>query len=210
MMIMMMMMRLSNILREFISSLGIQPHSQHRRPVYKHFRGRASLDQIKRALEHVDSYTLHKEYKRPRIHNPYYVYHRKKQFQADLIDIAGLKQHNDNITFLLVVIDVFSRKIWVIPLKRKTGKETANALRKWAAVALDGENEIDNRSLLTDSGKEFLNADVRSLMREKNIRMDQAKNINKAAVVERVNKSCLLYTSPSPRDLSTSRMPSSA
>ena len=29
-------------------------------------------------------------------------------------------------------------------------------------------------------------------------------------VVRYVNRSCLLYTSPSPRDLSTSRMPSSA
>ena len=28
--------------------------------------------------------------------------------------------------------------------------------------------------------------------------------------LHRINKTCLLYTSPSPRDLSTSRMPSSA
>ena len=32
----------------------------------------------------------------------------------------------------------------------------------------------------------------------------------KAKDVQRLIKSCLLYTSPSPRDLSTSRMPSSA
>ena len=31
-----------------------------------------------------------------------------------------------------------------------------------------------------------------------------------ASKVRRIEKSCLLYTSPSPRDLSTSRMPSSA
>ena len=42
-----------------------------------------------------------------------------------------------------------------------------------------------------------------------------AGNTIKIAVQDRVNKepraqNCLLYTSPSPRDLSTSRMPSSA
>ena len=31
-----------------------------------------------------------------------------------------------------------------------------------------------------------------------------------ANLVERLNKACLLYTSPSPRDYHTSRMPSSA
>ena len=123
------------------------------------------------------------------MHNPYYTYNRRRQFQADLIDISGLKRANDNVTFLLVVIDIFSRKIWVMPLKRKTGKETASALRAWFENALADEDEDDRRSFLTDSGKEFLNAEVRSLMREKGVRMYQAKNVNKAAIVERVNKS---------------------
>ena len=157
--------------------------------VYDYFRGRVPLSKIKKALEHVDSYTLHREYKRPKVHNPYYTYNRRRQFQADLIDISGLKRANDNVTFLLVVIDIFSRKIWVMPLKRKTGKETASALRAWFENALADEEEDDRRSFLTDSGKEFLNAEVRSLMREKGVRMYQAKNVNKAAIVERVNKS---------------------
>ena len=36
------------------------------------------------------------------------------------------------------------------------------------------------------------------------------KRINKLIDNKKFIKSCLLYTSPSPRDLSTSRMPSSA
>ena len=46
--------------------------------------------------------------------------------------------------------------------------------------------------------------------------MEQLQAIVKAAVetkspvILQVSKGCLLYTSPSPRDLSTSRMPSSA
>ena len=36
------------------------------------------------------------------------------------------------------------------------------------------------------------------------------KFFRRASVVEDITNTCLLYTSPSPRDLSTSRMPSSA
>ena len=34
--------------------------------------------------------------------------------------------------------------------------------------------------------------------------------VNKSVFVDKKSRDCLLYTSPSPRDLSTSRMPSSA
>ena len=45
---------------------------------------------------------------------------------------------------------------------------------------------------------------------EKNIEEIEILVGQTAMPKERLDKSCLLYTSPSPRDLSTSRMPSSA
>ena len=39
---------------------------------------------------------------------------------------------------------------------------------------------------------------------------EAVKLIKRAGKLEKKDKNCLLYTSPSPRDLSTSRMPSSA
>ena len=41
-----------------------------------------------------------------------------------------------------------------------------------------------------------------------NLDMDKVSNVD--CVLESLRNTCLLYTSPSPRDLSTSRMPSSA
>ncbi len=161
--------------------------------VYRFFQGRASRDQIKRALEHDDAYTLHREYKKAHRFNPYFVYHRRRQFQADLIDISSLKRANRGVTFLLVIIDVFSRRIWVYPLKNKSARETRRGFEQWfRALHAEGGaalSKIPGRSLLTDSGKEFVNAEVKAIMQSKGIRMDQAKNINKAAIVERVNKS---------------------
>ena len=34
---------------------------------------------------------------------------------------------NNGIKYLLTVIDIFSRFVWIVPLKRKTGQEVTNA-----------------------------------------------------------------------------------
>lgn len=185
---------MSIINREYIAKLYKTPGHpvafSSPQTIHKFFEGEVSLSMIREALEHVDSYTLHREYKSPAVYNPYYTYRRRVQFQADLIDISSLKQDNDNTTFLLVIIDIFSRKIWVIPLKRKTGVATSSAFEDWFEE-MDKEPgwATLSRSILTDSGKEFLNQWVRGLMTRKGVRMEQAKNIHKAAIVERVNKS---------------------
>lgn len=155
--------------------------------IYNHFNKSIPIRRIKEALEHVDSYTLHREYKQPQVFNPYYCYLRRSQFQMDLIDIAGLKNSNRNITFLLIIIDLFSRKIWILPLKRKTAKETREALQSW--IILQNNEGAFPKTILSDSGKEFVNRLVKQLFEENNIRLDLATNINKASIVERANKS---------------------
>ena len=46
---------------------------------------------------------------------------------ADLIDIQAFSKDNNEIKYLLTVIDIFSKFVWIIPLNRKTGQEVANA-----------------------------------------------------------------------------------
>ncbi len=41
---------------------------------------------------------------------------------ADLVDMSNIKSSNKRITFLLNIIDVYSRYAWSIPLKYKTGE----------------------------------------------------------------------------------------
>ena len=48
---------------------------------------------------------------------------------GDLIDIQAFSKDNNGIKYLLTVIDVFSKFVWIVPLKRKTGQEVANAFR---------------------------------------------------------------------------------
>ena len=45
---------------------------------------------------------------------------------ADLIDMQLFSKDNNGIKYLLTVIGIFSKFVWIVPLKRKTGQEVAN------------------------------------------------------------------------------------
>ena len=49
---------------------------------------------------------------------------------ADLIDMQAFSKDNNAIKYLLPVIDIFSKFVWIVPLKRKTGQEVANAFSR--------------------------------------------------------------------------------
>ena len=48
---------------------------------------------------------------------------------ADLVDMQSFSKFNRGVKDLLVVIDVFSKYGWMIPLKDKTGKSVSSALK---------------------------------------------------------------------------------
>ena len=52
-----------------------------------------------------------------------------KIWAADLIDMQAFSKDNNGIKYLQTVIDIFSKFVWIVPLKRKTGQEVANAFR---------------------------------------------------------------------------------
>ena len=49
---------------------------------------------------------------------------------ADLIDMHAFLKDNNGIKYLLTVIDILSKFVWIIPLKRKTGQEIASAFSR--------------------------------------------------------------------------------
>ena len=53
----------------------------------------------------------------------------RQQWQADLVDLTKLKNDNDNITFLLTVIAVFSKVAWCGPMKNKSAASLVKALQ---------------------------------------------------------------------------------
>jgi len=76
-----------------------------------------------------------------------------QQVQVDLIDVSNLAKHNDNVNFILTVIDIFSKFAWVYPLKNKSSKSIAYNLQQW--ICQEGSCEI----IQSDNGAEFVNSD---------------------------------------------------
>lgn len=133
-----------------------------------------------------DAYSLHREYKRPQTFNPLYVRRLRQLIQADVIDIRALSQYNDNINFLALFIDVFSKKVWVYPMKRKTGKAMKDIMEKWLE-SLRPKKRIPT-VFMTDGGREYYNVDVHHLLEKKKISHRLATGFSKSAVAERANK----------------------
>ena len=46
---------------------------------------------------------------------------------SDLINMQAFSKDNNGIKYLITVIDIFSKFVWIIPLKQKTGQHVANA-----------------------------------------------------------------------------------
>ena len=96
---------------------------------------------------------------------------------ADLVDMQSFSKFNNGIKYLLMVIDVFSKYGWIVPLKSKTGVDVANALSK-----IFGERRP--MKMWVDKGKEFYNKHVKAL----GIQLYSTENEEKSSVVERWNR----------------------
>ena len=72
---------------------------------------------------------------------------------ADLADIQLISKFNKGIRFLLCVIDIFSKYVWVVPLKDKKGVSIVAAFQS----ILKQSNRKLNK-IWVDKGSEFYNA----------------------------------------------------
>ena len=87
--------------------------------------------------------------------------------------MQAFSKFNRGVEYLLAVIDVFSKYGWLIPLKDKTGKSVASALKTIF-------EERKPEKMWVDKGKEFYNKDVKDL-----IELYSTENEEKSSVVER-------------------------
>ena len=101
---------------------------------------------------------------------------------VDLVDLTTLKDDNDGMTFLLTIIDVFSKRARCIPMPSKSAVSLVAALQ----IAFANERP---QTLQTDRGMEFLNKSVQTLLTKHGVHHFSAHNAEtKASIVERFNK----------------------
>jgi transposase InsO family protein len=87
-----------------------------------------------------------------------------QQWEIDLIDISSISKNNDGITFLMCVIDTFSKFAFVEPLKNKTSQSIAYTLQN--IICKEGSPEV----ISSDNGSEFVNSHFIELCQRFNIK----------------------------------------
>jgi len=68
-------------------------------------------------LEKQDSYTLHRPIRRCFARNPYSVNNVMDVSERDLVDVQALAKFNEKYKYILFVINVFSKFLYLIPLR---------------------------------------------------------------------------------------------
>ena len=81
-----------------------------------------------------------------------------------------------------MVIDVFSKYGWIVPLKDKKGESVTEAFK---TIFKEGRKP---QYLWVDKGKEFYNKHVKDLLEKNGIQIYSTENEEKSSVVERWNR----------------------
>jgi hypothetical protein len=128
-----------------------------------------------------DTYTKFRPARKNFKRNPIIAPHIDAQWQGDLADVGNMDRENDKVRFLLVLIDVVSKFLFVEPLKTKQGVEVLAAVKK-----IFSESKRKPKKLQTDDGKEFVNRAVQDYLKQEGITFFTVKLDKKAAIAERV------------------------
>ena len=82
-------------------------------------------------------------------------------WEADLAFVQDAAKENDGVNYLLVVIDVISKYVWVIPIEKKTAR---SLLEAFGSILSEGRKPEKFR---TDKGTEFLNDSFQQYLKKK-------------------------------------------
>lgn len=146
-----------------------------------------NLKNLEKSLSKIEAYSMHKplriKYKRPSqvIHSPNYNY------CMDLIDMQKFKYQNNHYSWILVCLDSFSKILSLVKVKRKTGKDTAEAIQIALKEMSRGGKKFPLQ-VFSDNGKEFLNSHVQAVFEKHKIHHYTSKSQQKAFMCERVIK----------------------
>ena len=100
---------------------------------------------------------------------------------ADLIDLRSHSKENGGFKYVLMVIDVFSKYGWAVPLKSKTGIAVTEALESIF-------KDHTPKKLWVDQGNEFYNQVLEPVLKKHDIQIYSTHNDEKCSVVERWNR----------------------
>jgi hypothetical protein len=166
------------------SKLGGPVAFSGRSKIKQYFHGKATSGEVDKQLEQIDTYTTKRQAKRVSVHNPYFVWDKRKLMQADLIDFTvdlKLVAANGGVRYLFCMIDTLTRFLFVRPMKTKAAPDVITAFK-----SILSESKSFQR-LLTDRGGEWANKKWAKLMSD--LKINHIYAADHAYTVERVQGS---------------------
>ena len=142
----------------------------------------ATRKEMQKWAENNLSYSLHKPFRRTFKQNKVYAPEIDSLWEADLAFVQEAVKGNDGVNYLLIVIDVLSKYVWVRMMKNKTAR---SLLEVFDSILSKGRKP---EKLRTDKGTEYVNESFQQYLKKKNIHFYTANNEPKVSVVERVNQ----------------------
>jgi len=137
--------------------------------------------EIGKFLKSQNAYTLHKQIRKPKRYRRTLVYGPRDLWQVDLLDFQKFSDENNGYRYLCVIIDCFTKYVWVKPLKNKTGVSLVKAL----SLLLMTERP---KHLQADQGTEFFNKNVVRMLEAFGPKLYHSYSEHKASIVERVQR----------------------
>lgn len=152
--------------------------------IYEHYKGEIPLKKIQDQLSEIQTYTRHKEGKKITKFNPFFVHKVDEMWQIDIMYLPNYKKESKGYKYLLCVLDVYSRKMFIRKLRKK---DTSTIVRKFDDILLSV-----NRTpvkIVADKGSEFKSTLFQQFCEGLGIKLIFTYNETKAAHVERAQRS---------------------
>ena len=111
-----------------------------------------------------------------------------KQLQVDLVDMSAYEEDNRGYRWILTGIDVFSRYLFAVPIRRKHKDFTLVAMKELLNEYEEHFGKLPD-VIQSDDGGEFKNTKVIPFLTEKGIHHFSTRlTSHKASIVERANR----------------------
>nr|XP_022320169.1 uncharacterized protein LOC111122635 [Crassostrea virginica] len=142
-----------------------------------------SKAKIRKWLQRQEAYSLQRGVRRRFKRNKVITLDIDDQWDVDLMDMSKFSKENSGFSFILVVIDIFSKFLCMRPLKDKKGQSVTAAFQD---ILQEGRHPSRLRS---DKGQEFRSKAFNALLKDQTVELFYAQNTEiKANYAERVIK----------------------
>ena len=115
-----------------------------------------------------------KKFKKRKVYSSF----RDNIWGVDLADMQSLSKFNNGYKYLLCAIDLFSKYVWVIPLRDNKGTSTVKAFQR-----IISQGRKPNK-IWVDQGGEFYNKSFKDFLKINNIKMYSTFNKAKSVVAD--------------------------